>query len=431
MGKTTHRGRIGWEIQPKRRRPCVSYGVVMTTTNRSRIDTEQFLEEGAAFAALAGRVPRSDADESFDVIVIGGGQSGLSVGYHLARAGLRFVILDAAERVGDAWRKRWDSLRLFTPARYDGLAGMPFPAPPNTFPTKDEFADYLESYAARFELPVRSGVRVERVTRRDDGRYRVVAGGRELDAAQVVVAMANYQQPKLPGFADQLDADIVQLHSGQYRDPSQLRDGPVLIVGAGNSGAEIARELSATHQVMVSGRSTGNLPFRIGGFLGRVLLARLLLRVIFHRVLTVKTRLGRKVYPKVTTGGGPLIRTRAKELAVAGVEWVGRTAGVRDGLPCLENGRALDVANVVWCTGFRPGFSWIELPIFDDDGKPRHHAGVVDGEPGFYFVGLHFLFSLSSGMIHGMSRDAARIAATIAARAHTMAPAAEERAANV
>ena len=212
-------------------------------------------------------------NDRFDVVVIGGGQAGLSVGYHLARRGLRFVILEADDRIGDVWRRRWDSLRLFTAARYDGLDGMPFPAPPTYFPTKDEMADFLESYAARFELPVRTGSRVERLAKRD-GRYVVQAGGRELEADQVVVAMASYQRPRMPLFARDLGPDIVQLHSRDYRNPGQLRAGDVLIAGGGNSGAEIAIELAArgpspAPRVWLSGRDTGHLPFHIDGPFGR------------------------------------------------------------------------------------------------------------------------------------------------------------------
>ena len=210
--------------------------------------TERFIEEGQAFMELSGlarpkapatgatqRVPRER--ERFDVIVIGGGQAGLSVGYYLAQRGLRFVILDANERIGDSWRKRWDSLRLFTPARYNGLHGMPFPAPPNSFPTKDAMADYLEAYAAHFELPVRMGVKVDRLWR-DEDRYVVTAGDVELEAEHVVVAMSNYQSRRVPAFADELSPEIVQLHSSEYRSPSQLRAGDVLLAGAGNSGSE-------------------------------------------------------------------------------------------------------------------------------------------------------------------------------------------------
>ena len=358
------------------------------------------------------------ASEHVETVVIGAGQAGLSVGYHLARRGRSFTILDANARVGDTWRARWDSLRLFTPARYDGLVGMPFPAPPWSFPTKDAMADYLESYAARFGLPVRTGVRVERVSP-DGDRYVVSAGGRTYEAAHVVVAMANYQTPSVPPFAEGLDPAIVQLHSSAYRSPAQLRDGGVLVVGAGNSGAEIALELArAGHAVTVAGRDTGHVPFRIDGLAARLFLTRLVLRGVFHHVLTTSTPIGRRARAAVLGKGGPLIRVKPRELAAVGVTRASRVAGVRDGRPLLDDGRALDVANVVWCTGFRPDFSWLDLPAFDATGRPVHERGVAVGEPGLYFVGLHFLHAMSSTMIHGVARDAAHVVRTIVARAH-------------
>jgi putative flavoprotein involved in K+ transport len=331
-----------------------------------------------------------------------------------------FVILDAHRRIGDQWRQRWDSLRLFTPARFAGLDGMPFPAPPHSFPTKDDFGDYLEAYARRFALPVRSGTRVERVSRQGD-RLLVVAGGSRFDADNVIVAMANYQRPRTPAFAGELDPRIVQFHSKDYRNPSQFQAGAVLIAGAGNSGSEIALEAVRGHQTWMAGRDTGHIPFRIEGFAGRALLVRLVLRVLFHRILSVATPIGRQVRPRLLHGGGPLIRVKPRDLSAAGVERVPRVVGVRNGLPLLEDGRVLDVANVVWCTGFHPGFSWIDLPVFGTDGEPQHDGGIVRSEPGLYFVGLHFLYSLSSEMIHGVGRDAARIAATVARRTATSA----------
>lgn len=354
--------------------------------------------------------------ERFDVIVIGGGQAGLSVGYYLAKQGLRFVILDAEERIGDVWRKRWDSLRLFTPARYDSLVGMPFPAPPDSFPTHNEMADYLEAYAARFQLPVRSRMRVESLRQRG-GRYVVVAAGRELEADQVVVAMANYQKPRTPVWAGSLSPNTVQLHSSAYKNPEQLRAGPVLLAGAGNSGAEIAVELRRRgHEVLLAGRSTGEAPVRMNSFWGRLLGVRLLLRFVFHRVLTIKTPMGRKARPKIMRSGTPLIRTRRADLRAAGVRCVARVTGVEKGRPVLDDGQALDVSNVIWCTGFEPGFSWIDLPVLDKQGAPQHEGGVVTNQPGLYFVGLNFLYSMSSSMIHGVGRDAARITSHLAAR---------------
>ncbi len=350
-----------------------------------------------------------------NTVVIGGGQAGLSVGYHLTRQGVPFVILDASARIGDAWRHRWDSLRLFTPARFSSLDGLPFPAPPDSFPTKDEMADYLEHYARHFTLPVRSGVRVDRLSRLGD-RLLVVAGGERFETDNVVVAMANYQRPRIPACATDLSPDIVQLHSLDYRGPAQLREGPVLVVGAGNSGAEIAVETSRTHETWVAGRDVGQIPFKIDGPAGRLILVRLVLRGLFHRVFTVDTPIGRRVRRKMLHGAGPLVRTRLGDLAAAGVRRGPRVTGVRDGRPLLDDGRVLDVANVIWCTGFHPGFSWIDLPVFDEQGDPRHDRGVARDQAGLFFVGLHFAYALSSTMIHGVGRDAEHLAKTIAGR---------------
>ena len=368
----------------------------------------------------------SGTAERVHTVVIGGGQAGLSVGYHLARRGIPFVILESHPRIGDQWRQRWDSLRLFTPARFDGLPGMPFPAHGDAFPTKDEMAAYLEAYAARFRLSVRTGVRVERLSRAGDRFVVTVAGGERLEADNVVVAMATFQRRRVPPFADGLDPAVLQLHSSDYRSPAQLREGGVLVVGSGNSGAEIALEVArAGHRTWMSGRDVGHIPFRIEGLAARLLLARLVLRFVFHRVLTVATPIGRRVRPKVLFRGGPLIRVKPRDLAAAGVERAARVVGVRDGLPSLEGDRVLPVANVIWCTGFHPGFSWIDLPVFGPDGEPLHERGVVAREPGLFFVGLHFLYAMSSTMIHGVGRDAERVARAIAARARLPGAAAE------
>ena len=325
------------------------------------------------------------------------------------------MILEAHQRVGDSWRQRWDSLRLFTPARFDGLAGMPYPAPPHSFPTKNEMADYLEAYASRFNLPVHTGVRVDRVSREGD-RYLINAGDQVFEAEHVVVAMATFQRPKVPPFAAELDPGIVQFHSSAYRNLAQLAPGSVLVVGAGNSGSEIAMETArAGRQTWLAGRDVGHVPFRVEGNLGR-LLVPLVFRVVFHRVLTTDTPIGRKARPKVISQGGPLIRVKPKDLASAGVQRVGRVSGVREGLPVLEPGQVIEPANVVWCTGYHPGLSWVDLPVFGPDGEPVQNRGVAAGEPGLYFVGLHFLYALSSTMIHGVERDARRVAETIAGR---------------
>jgi len=353
--------------------------------------------------------------KSFHTVVIGGGQAGLSVGYYLARQGRPFVILDANRRVGDTWRQRWDSLRLFTPAAFDGLVGMKFPAPSFSFPTKDDMANYLDAYARRFQLPIRNGVRVDRLTR-IGSRYLIEAGPERFEADHVVVAMSSYQVPRVPEFATELRPDILQMHSTEYRNLRQLKPGGVLLVGAGNSGAEIAIEVAREHPTWMSGRDTGHVPFRIDGLASRLFLMRLLFRVVFHRLLTVQTPIGRRVRRAMFTQGAPLIRVKPQHLAAAGIQRVAKMRGVSNGLPVLEDGRALDVANVIWCTGFGNGLSWIELPIFEANGEPRHQSGIASDEPGLYFVGLHFLHSFSSTMIHGIARDAKRIADTIHSR---------------
>jgi putative flavoprotein involved in K+ transport len=354
--------------------------------------------------------------ERIQTVVIGAGQSGLTVGYHLAKQRLPFVILEAKERVGDTWRMRWDSLRLFTPAKYDSLVGMPFPAAPRSFPTKDQMGDYLEQYAHRFKLPVRTGVTVTRVSKRD-GRFLVETSDGDIIAENVVVAMASYQKGRLPSFAKDLDSSVTQFHSVDYRNAQQFAPGGVLVVGAGNSGAEIALEAAKNgHKTFISGRNPGHVPFKIESMIGKYVLAPILLRFVFHRVLTLDTPMGRKVYAK-QHGGAPLIRTRPMELEKAGVIRVARTVGATNGKPVLDDGQSPDVNTVVWCVGFDPGFSWIELPVFDQRGEPIHRRGVVEKEPGLFFTGLQFLYAMTSTMIHGAARDAEYVANAVVARA--------------
>ena len=360
--------------------------------------------------------------ERFDAIIIGGGQAGLAAGHHLARLGLRFVILDAFDRVGDSWRRRWDGLRVFTPAQYDGLPGLPFPAPADTYPTKDEIADYLEAYAERFRLPVRTGVRVSGLRRLGPGRgheaeaYVVEAGPRRFEAPEVVVATGAYHAPRIPTFAAELDPAIHQLHAIDYRGPANLAPGPVLVVGASNSGAEVAFGAAREHRTLLVGRDVGAMPFPIDSLRSKVFV-RFFWPFVNH-VVTLRTPIGRRAMPKIRDHGAPLERVRPEDIADAGVERiVGRVAGVRGGRPLLDDGRALEVATVIWCTGFRPNYSWIELPVTGDDGWPRHVRGEATDAPGLSFVGLPFLHSGGSALIGGVGRDAGYLARRIAARA--------------
>jgi putative flavoprotein involved in K+ transport len=351
--------------------------------------------------------------EHFHTIIIGGGQAGLTLGYYLRQRKLPFVVLDAHDNIGDAWRNRWDSLRLFTPARFIDLPGLPYPGPRDAFPTKEQMATYLEVYAKRLNLPVRTGMRVSRVHKQGDA-FIVHASGQRFEAGNVVVAMSNYQVPKVPDFAHELRPSILQVHSHEYRNPSQLQTGPVLVVGAGNSGADIAIELARHNTTLLSGTESGQIPWPIETFFSRNVLFRMI-RFVGHHLLTLSTPIGRKVRPKMLAQATPLVRVKRKDLVAAGVERVPRVVGVQDGRPLLENGRLLDVTNVVWCTGFRPGFSWVDLPVFDEKGYPRHHRGVSN-IPGLYFLGLHFLYAMSSGTLIGIGRDAAYIAGTIQSR---------------
>jgi putative flavoprotein involved in K+ transport len=346
--------------------------------------------------------------ERIETLIIGGGQAGLSVAYQLARQKRPFLVLDAHERVGDAWRKRWDSLRLFTPARYDGLPGASFPASGSSYITKDQMADFLEEYAQMFDIPIRTSERVERLSRQGE-LYRLETTKGVYLADNVVVAMASYQKPKIPQFARDLDPNIVQLHSLHYKNSAELPEKDTLVVGTGNSGAEIALELSKTRSVSLSGRDGMEVPFRIETPFAN-LFGIPMVRFIGHHILNLGTPMGRKVAPKLKHEAAPRVRVKMRDVVAAGVKRVPRVAGVEAGLPVLEDGRVMDVACVVWCTGFTPGFSWIDLPIFDPGAtEPRHTRGVVAEQPGLYFVGLHFQHAATSTTVTGVHRDASYV----------------------
>ena len=341
-----------------------------------------------------------------DALVIGAGQAGLAAGYYLQRAGVRFTLLDGADEIGAAWKERWDSLRLFTPARYNGLPGMPFPGERYSLPTKDEVAAYLKAYAKRFRLPVRLRTRV-RSLRRQAGAYTVgTASGESLNARSVIVATGANQQPYVPAFARDLRPGIVQIHSSGYRRPSQIPSGAVLVVGAGNSGAQIALELAeAGRQTLLSGPDTGSLPRR---FLGRDIYDWLWPTLMRP---PVNSALGRRLMQGRLFAGDPLIGMSAKSFGHPNLQRAGRTVGVRDGLPLLEGAEGpADIAAVVWCTGFRPDFGWIELPAFGLDGYPLHRRGIVRSVPGLAFVGMRYQYRFGSALLGGVGEDAEHVA---------------------
>jgi putative flavoprotein involved in K+ transport len=367
--------------------------------------------------AIPTIVTRAKRVERFDTVVIGAGQAGLAVGHHLAARDMDFAILSKEARVGDNWRKRWDSLRLFTPARYSGLPGMPFPASPSHLADKDEVGDYLERYAERFDLPVRLHAPVQSLSS-DGEQFSIGVQGSEtrLEASNVVVATGPFQRPHIPAVASRLSTSIVQLHSSAYQNPLALPDGPVLVVGAGNSGAQIALELARHRKVWLAGRNTGHLPRHVLG------------RDVFDWIwpvltrATTDTRLGRRLRRKATTGGDALIGIPERELAAAGIRRVGRLEAERGGLPVCD-GKVLEPCVIVWCTGFAPDYSWIELPIFDGTGSPRHERGVVSEAPGLFFVGLRFQHRMASSLIGGVGADAADIAERVAHRSEALLPA--------
>lgn len=355
-----------------------------------------------------------------ETLIIGAGQAGLSTGYHLRRRGRPLLIIDANPRIGDNWRQQWDTLRLYTPAKYDGLPGLAFPAARWHCPQKDEVGDYLERYALHFDLPVRTSTRVERLEARPGGGYLARIGDATITCDNVVVATGTFgRTPNVPAFAAELDPSIQQQHSSQYRRPAQLRPGPVLVVGASHSGLDIAYELAESRVTILCGPGRGNIPFRPESRRARVLMPVAVFA--FRHVLTRRTPLGRKEMQEVRLHGGPAFRIKENDLDRRGVvRYQARMTGVADGRPRLGDGTVLDVTSVVWCTGFRQVFDWIGLPILGEDGWPVEYRGVVDAAPGLYFCGLSFQYAFSSMVFPGISRDADYVARQIVARSATV-----------
>ncbi len=344
--------------------------------------------------------------EKFDTIVIGAGQAGLSAGYHLASRGKPFVILDSADRIGGSWLNRWDSLKLFTPSIRDSLPGLAIGGD-YRFPTKDELLDYLERYVATFELPVRLGVKVDGLFR-EGARFRVTAGAQAFDADHVILATGVHREPRTPDFADEVSDKIVQLHSADYRNPGQLAPGPVLLVGAGNTGAEIAMDLAPTHHVLLAGRKVGEIPFDTRSWQGRMLFP--VMWWVWEHILTERTKPGRKVQAQMLQGqGDPWIRQKEEDIVQAGVERTSRITAIVDGRPQNEDGEVLDVANVIWCTGFEDGFAWIDLPGLHSSGRLASERGAVKGQPGLYVLGQHFEYMFNSHTVGGVGKDAAYV----------------------
>ncbi|MGY1795967.1 flavin-containing monooxygenase [Geodermatophilus sp. SYSU D00525] len=351
--------------------------------------------------------------EPYDVVVVGGGQADLAAAWYLRERGLRFLVLEAAAELGHSWRTRWESLRLFTPAEHDALPGLPFPAPAGTYPGKEAVADYLRDYAAAFDLPVQLDARVTGL-QRTDGGFRLDAAGRMYSARQVVVATGPFQTPFVPPLAAGLDGSVTQVHSSGYRSPDALPEGPVLVVGGGNSGFQIAEELARTRPVELSvGATYTALPQRL---LGRDLfwwLTRLRLLQV-----TAGSRLGRRMQSR----GEFLIGTSRRGLQRAGVRFRPRLADAAGRTVRFADGTTGEVGVVVWATGYRPDHSWIDVPGVLRDGRVVHTRGITD-VPGLYVLGLSWQHTRGSALLGFVAEDAAYVA-DAAARlgAHVPAP---------
>jgi putative flavoprotein involved in K+ transport len=351
------------------------------------------------------RDPRAKHADDYEVVVIGAGQAGLTIGYYLARQGRRFTILERGDSTGPAWRERWDSLTLFTPRRYSSLPGMPFPGDPDGYPTRDEVIEYLERYTETFELSIELNSSVRRLSR-EDGRFVLEVDGRTITADQVVVATGPFQTPYVPELAKDVDPDVWQVHSIGYRRPSDVPDGTVLVVGGGNTGFQIATELSATHKVILSvGSRQKPLPQRLAG---RDLFWWLTKTGLIHK--TVESRLGQRLKDRDTLiGSSPREITRRY-----GVELKPRAIAVSGRTVRFADGSEVEVDAVIWATGYRPDYSWIDLPIFDEHGRLRHRRGVTDAR-GLYFLGLTWQHTRGSALIGWVKEDAEFIAEGIAA----------------
>jgi putative flavoprotein involved in K+ transport len=356
--------------------------------------------------------PQDEAEQDptggspLDVVVIGGSQSGLAMAWHLAQQGLRFVVLEAGPDLGHVWRSRWDSLKLFTPAQYDALPGLAFPAPADTYPTKDPVADYLRDYATAFDLPVRLNARVTRLSKTDAG-FEVQTADSTFQARQVVVATGPFQVPFVPPPAGKLDPSVTQVHSAGYRNPQALPAGRVLVVGGGNSGFQIAEELAATRQVDLSiATKYPMLPQRLAGRDLFWWLTRLgLLRV------TVNSRPGRRMSRRDF-----VIGTNRRRLERAGVRFRPRLVDAEGRRVRFADHSLLeDVGVVVWATGYRPDYAWIHIPGVVREGQVVHRRGVTE-VPGLYCLGLSWQHTRGSALLGFVNDDAAFLADRIQAQ---------------
>jgi putative flavoprotein involved in K+ transport len=339
-----------------------------------------------------------------EVVVVGGGQAGLAIGYFLAQQGCRLAILEAASEPAAVWRSRWNSIRLFTPVRYDSLPGLAFPGDPDSYPGRDEVVAYLTEYAHRFELPVEFNSRVHAVRAREDGGFFVELADRTYEADQVVVATGPFQVPFTPAMAADLGDDVAQMHSSDYRSPAGLPTGTVLVVGGGNTGYQVAAELAQSREVHLAvGARQTPLPQRI---LGRDLFRYLEALGLMRK--TVTSRVGQRMKERET-----LIGSSPRAARKHGIGMRPRATAANGTTVTFADGSQLAVDGVVWATGYRLEHSFVELPIFDDQGRLRHRRGVTE-IPGLYFLGLPWQHTRGSALLGWVKDDAQFIAQRIA-----------------
>jgi putative flavoprotein involved in K+ transport len=348
--------------------------------------------------------------EQIDVIVIGAGQAGLSIGYHLAQSQLSYLIIGSEQRIGDIWRQRYDSLVLFTPRAYSSLPGRTMPGDPDGFPDKNETADYLENYALYFQLQVQLGTEVLQLVRSSSG-FHVRTNKGEYMAKQVVIATGPFQRPYIPDWASSIGTEVLQLHSSQYRRPEDLPEGPVLIVGAGNSGAQLAVELAESRRVILStGHPITFIPMMAAG------------RSVFYWFdklgllrATTESWLGRRIRRRPDPIFGLDLK---RAISSSKVEVKPRAVGARHGhgLVELDDGSIVTPASVIWATGFRPDYSWVRIPeLFDTQGKPKHRQGISPIDD-LYYLGLPWQRNRGSALLGGVGRDAEFISKLIVER---------------
>lgn len=343
--------------------------------------------------------------EPYDVLVIGGGQAGLAAGYHLQRAGLRFVILEAASEATGSWKHYYDSLKLFSPARYSSLPGMPFPGDPRRYPTRDEVVDYLRSYAQYFRLPILTATRVDTVEQHDGVFYVATNQGQQtFSARNIIAATGAFSRPYIPQFDGQADYSGQLLHSADYINPQPFSGQRVLVVGAGNSAVQIATDLASTAHVTLTSREP--IRFRPQRILG--------LDIHFWlRFTGIDTREGRSsrwnpasinqasvldtgFYRAALASGNPGYHPLFTRFTEQGVQWADGTEQHFDA--------------VLLATGFRPNFPYLQgLGALDEHGNALHSGGISNTVPGLYFVGISLQRSFASATLRGVGDDAAYV----------------------